>query len=138
LYNDIILKDRKNNTTTLQDILSTHKLILVVPLLVCNSCFEDMLEQLPEIRKKFHDEIIILCSKDNILQINAYAQVKGEGNNIVYFASTSHLFPAIEILPDNIPFFIKTTNNEIRSLFIIPKNDIGYLNDYLKIESENY
>ncbi|WP_046402968.1 MULTISPECIES: hypothetical protein [Odoribacter] len=97
-----------------------------------------MLEQLPEIRKKFHDEIIILCSKDNILQINAYAQVKGEENNIVYFASTSHLFPAIEILPDNIPFFIKTTNNEIRSLFIIPKNDIGYLNDYLKIESENY
>lgn len=137
LYNDIILKDRKNNVTTLQDILSTHKFILVVPPLVCSSCFESMLEELPEIRKKLHDEIIILCSKDNLLQINAYVHEKGK-SNIVYFANTSRLFPTIEMLPDNIPFFIKAINNEVKSLFIVSKSDIDYLNDYLKIESESY
>ena len=131
---DIILRNRENKFFCLKDILHTHRYLLIVPTLVCSSCFEEILEQLPQFYKKLHNEMIVLCDKNNILQINAYC--KGQTKEcIVYSIVNDELFPAISILPENVPCLLKVSGDKIQSLFLLFKDDMEFLNAYLDVES---
>lgn len=133
LNQGLVFKDRVGVGMDLEHFLVGTDFILYIPRQTCPSCYEDILERIPDIRKMLNDRLKIICFRDDIRKVTVYSQIK-EKEDVVFYVNQGDLFPGINNLPHDIPFIFRITPDlKIDSLFLTDKNDIEYLLDYFKI-----
>jgi hypothetical protein len=130
---NISLIDQNGNELKLISLLERKSnLILYIPKLSCNSCYEKFFQDYSKLDSLYHREILIISSLNDANRLNNFKRV----NYIlspIYNSFDKNLFPNTNTYDLDKPYFIEVSNDgEIISTQILSSDNFNFIYDYFK------